>query len=157
MRNEFVWTDAACKRLEILWREGYIGKDIAKVFGLSRNAVMGKLRRLGLLGLTDRPQNPPAKRLQPPRPRKPPVEKHVDPGEKYFFKPPPVPERPIPEYGKLELFDLKRNSCRWPSDGDSAPWTFCGRPVIAETSYCPEHHSRAHSPHAPRPLPRISA
>ncbi|MCP5086469.1 MAG: hypothetical protein GY952_06675 [Rhodobacteraceae bacterium] len=47
--------------------------------------------------------------------------------------------------GQVLLKDLERNQCRWPiGDPQNQDFTFCGDDVWDGSSYCPEHHSRAH-------------
>ena len=45
------WTPERLSTLERLWRDGQTGGEIAKVLGVTRNAVMGRIHRLGLTGL----------------------------------------------------------------------------------------------------------
>lgn len=46
------WGQAEIEKLTRLWRSGLSSSEIARVMGLSRSAVMGKAKRLGLLGST---------------------------------------------------------------------------------------------------------
>lgn len=43
------WTYAEEQMMGSLWRAGYTGGQLAEYFGKSRNAILGKLFRLGLL------------------------------------------------------------------------------------------------------------
>ena len=49
-----LWTDAEKKRAADLWREGKTALQIGGILGRSRNAVLGHLTRVGLVG-TKRP------------------------------------------------------------------------------------------------------
>ncbi len=65
------WTDERVERLSTLWLEGRSASQIATELGegVSRNAVIGKVHRLGLSGRA----TPPATEAAPPRPRDLPV------------------------------------------------------------------------------------
>jgi hypothetical protein len=45
-----MWDDDKLYLLKKLWSENYSASHIASKFGVTRDAVLGKLRRLGLLG-----------------------------------------------------------------------------------------------------------
>ncbi len=110
-----------------------IGNLVNLEFGTdySRNSIIGKAQRLGLM--TKRP--PRGKRV----PRK------VTHPEKPL-KPTPAPECAQLicvdiEPRNLTLHDLTDETCRWPY-GDNAPYFFCGRPVFCG-SYCGHHFDLA--------------
>lgn len=46
------WTDEKIKALTVKWRSGQRASAIANDLGISRSAVLAKLNRLGMLGLT---------------------------------------------------------------------------------------------------------
>jgi GcrA cell cycle regulator len=143
--GEILWSEALVARLSELWLSGITGGEIGHRLGISRCAVMGKLRRLGLLGAgrrmpaqllktteqVSRPQKRPHKRNKLPLP----------PPEPYQAPPPP----PLPPIGSFDLLELRNGHCRWPSDGDGPRWTFCGAKQTHDSSYCAEHHAMAHA------------
>ena len=44
---------------------------------------------------------------------------------------------------RVPLWELKRNSCRWPSGAPGEPAKFfCGKPTALGCSWCPEHRRR---------------
>jgi hypothetical protein len=47
-----MWTDEKIKALTVKWRSGQRASTIASDLGISRSAVLAKLNRLGMLGLT---------------------------------------------------------------------------------------------------------
>jgi hypothetical protein len=49
-RSKPSWTPERVSQLREMWGEGFSGSDVAKATGMTRNAVLGKLHRLGLLG-----------------------------------------------------------------------------------------------------------
>ena len=76
-----------------------------------------------------------------PKPQKPRNTRPLPPPEPY--QAPPLP--PLPPIGRFSLLDLREGHCRWPGPQDRAPWTFCGRPQLFDSSYCAEHHALAHN------------
>jgi hypothetical protein len=152
--GDFIWHDAAIALLTELWLSGYSSGECARRLGVSRNAAIGKLKRLGLLG-RDRPRLPIMARrvdIQLPTdfpkvinrpPKKPRIRQNqrpLPPPEPYQAPPPP----PVPPIGSFSLLDLRHNSCRWPN-GERPDYRFCGMPRVGEGSYCAEHHAMAHS------------
>ncbi len=132
------WTDDAVETLIRLWRQGDISAAmIARRLGVTRNAVLGKIHRLGLA----QPRRPrPAAVAPPPRPAKP------RPALSARRAPASAPVRTSPqtraEIGPglvARLEDLSTRACHWPlGDPQAADFTFCGRQ--AETGpYCPAH------------------
>src|SRR3954464_10966357 len=76
-----MWTDERVDHLKSLWTEGLSASQIARALGegITRNAVIGKVHRLGLAGRAapsrlDRPRVPSAPRMAyRPREPEPPV------------------------------------------------------------------------------------
>jgi GcrA cell cycle regulator len=115
----------------------------------SRNAAIGRARRLGLAGprwstdsLQNWPKQPPqagTSRLSQPR------ERHVP----EFMRPMPAFEgvklpklrcvEIVPRH--LSLVDLEPGDCRYPYGGDEEgeAITFCGQPCREDSSYCTPH------------------
>jgi GcrA cell cycle regulator len=151
------WTDARIALLTELWLGGVTGGEIGRQMGVSRSAVMGKLRRLDMLR-RDRPRMPvrrvarllkteQAIPVPKPVPEKVPHKRHLRQNKRPLPPPEPYkapPSPPLPAYGTLNLLDLRHNSCRWP-EGDGPIFVFCGRPRHHESSYCAEHHAMAHN------------
>jgi hypothetical protein len=108
------------------------GKSAAKVgieHGMTRNAVIGKVRRLREKGVEMRTKAP--RRAKPPRP-----------GPKSPPKPRPVQTAPHAGFLKIPFADLGPNHCRYPI-GDG-PFLFCGQPKMEGSSYCAWCHERCH-------------
>src|SRR5262245_35835764 len=63
------WTDERVEALKKLWAEGLSASQIAKqLSGVTRNAVIGKVHRLGLSGRAT-PSRPPSRIVRAARPR----------------------------------------------------------------------------------------
>lgn len=71
------WTDERVEKLKELWTEGMSASQIAKVLGgVTRNAVIGKVHRLGLSNRTEGGESKPADTPKPkaaatPKPAEP--------------------------------------------------------------------------------------
>ena len=130
------WTDDAVETLTRLWRQGDLSAAmIARRLGVTRNAVLGKIHRLGL-SQSRRPRSPAM--APPPRPAKPrPIgSAHRAPA----LAPVRSSPQPTAEIGLVaRLEDLPTRACHWPlGDPQAADFAFCGR--RAETGpYCPAH------------------
>lgn len=130
------WIEERVQLLKKLWADGLSASQIAgRLGGITRNAVIGKVHRLGLEGrrATKRVRLAPSIefiRFAPKatRRQRPPVQMSLFPRD---------PMTPL----CVALLDLKPNMCRWPiGDPRSDNFSFCGCPANGAT-YC-EHHAR---------------
>lgn len=137
------WTDDTVETLTRLWRQGDLSAaTIARRLGVTRNAVLGKIHRLGL----SKPRRPrPPAIAPPPRPGKPrPIAPAARPPASAPVR---TPTKLTAEIGRglvARLEDLPTRACHWPlGDPQAADFTFCGR--RAETGpYCPAHAGMAY-------------
>jgi GcrA cell cycle regulator len=138
----FAWTDESISRLKRLVADGHSASQIASQFGgISRNAVIGKVTRLGLkLGSGKlMPKAEPVVRAARVRKAKPDPVKIAELQDFMDRAPPPVVESiPKPKSLDLTLMELERDSCRWP-EGERAAITFCGHISEQGKSYCAYH------------------
>src|SRR3972149_3775965 len=113
------WTDERVELLKKLWAEGLSASQIAaRLGGVTRNAVIGKVHRLGLSGRAT------SSRSSSPRPRRAPV------------------PRAGPLNERASILTLKEAMCRWPIGDPGEPeFHFCGRKSCGTLPYC-EHHAR---------------
>jgi GcrA cell cycle regulator len=144
------WTDERVETLKKLWLDGLSASQIAKQLGgVTRNAVIGKVHRLGLSGRAtpSQPQRPIFKTPRAPRPavaaapapRRPiePVMPSAQPTPAYY------PEEP----GSATVLTLGAHMCKWPiGDPSSDAFTFCGRRSDREGPYCMDHARVAYQP-----------
>ena len=134
------WTEDRVDVLKKLWLEGLSASQIAKQLGggVTRNAVIGKVHRLGLSGRAA-PSKPTRIIVRPPRPRPAVsvsqprrVETHSAPVVRAYVR----DEAP----GSATVLTLNARSCRWPiGDPSNGDFTFCGQGA-AHGPYC-EHHA----------------
>lgn len=146
------WTDERVEQLKKLWLDGLSASQIAQELGgITRNAVIGKVHRLGLSGRAKSSSHASANR-QKRTPRTQP-------------KAPRATQRPLlntqmklaaeavtglrvedalvaPEALRLELVQLTERTCKWPI-GDPAldDFHFCGHHSREGGPYC-QYHSR---------------
>lgn len=169
------WTDERVELLRRLWLEGLSASQIAGELGngITRNAVIGKVHRLGLSGRV-KAQIAPSTRLR--------LRQHEQPQELHeqlqqqrpvaarsggtivhgntalalksepveFINPKPVVESlVIPISERVTIMELKESMCRWPhGDPTSMEFRYCGahKAVITEGPYCSFHTRMAYQP-----------
>lgn len=148
------WTDERVEMLKKLWQDGLSASQIAKQLGgVTRNAVIGKVHRLGLSGRAA-PSKPARPAFKAPRPARPaPAAITVAPRRAPEPAVIAAPAAPTPRYveeapGSATVLTLGAHMCKWPI-GDPAldSFTFCGR-RSAEGPYCEEHSMVAYQPAA---------
>ncbi len=131
------WTDDRVDVLKKLWTEGRTASEIAKELGgVTRNAVIGKVHRLGLSGrpspIKRRTKKAEAKRSAALKTKK--TATTVTPIRK-------KQEIFIPADGGAELLELKESMCKWPiGDPKTSEFRFCGQKKTSGIPYC-EHHA----------------
>lgn len=137
------WTEKKVAELIDLTKRGVRFREIGDILGCTKNAVIGKVHRLGIQTL--QPVNKAAvvgrrSIAKPkPKPKKPSVERkgglRVDVTAKY--RPPSINiEMPTPEkHLGIKLLDLEPHHCRYPI-GQGADITFCGQKRIPGWSFC---------------------
>jgi GcrA cell cycle regulator len=143
------WTDDRVASLKKLWLEGLSASQIAKQLGgVTRNAVIGKVHRLGLSGRAT-PAAPARTVFKAPRaPRPAMVSAHV-PRRAEPVHPAPLPPLPAvrEEPGSATVLTLGAHMCKWPIGDPAADgFTFCGRRTGADGPYCIEHARVAYQP-----------
>lgn len=170
----FDWTPESVVQLKALWADGLsAGAIAAEMGGLSRNAVIGKVHRLGLTGRAvmraPRAPAPPRPQRQAPfrpsAPKPPPQPKYAAPkkaatdddtGLESDGITDIVEDTDIPVAQRKTLIELRADSCRWPvGDPASSDFFFCGdtsakRSDVKPMPYCPKHCARAFGVAAPR-------
>jgi GcrA cell cycle regulator len=153
------WTDDRVGALKKLWLEGQSASQIAKQLGggVTRNAVIGKVHRLGLSGRagpsqpartvaatfrTARPRPAPAAPAQQPSAPRRLEAVQPKPVQTAASVPAPMPDLP----GTATVMTLGALMCKWPiGDPSSEGFTFCGR-SSSEGPYCVEHARVSYQP-----------
>ena len=151
------WTEPRVERLTTLWGSGLSAAQIARTLGgVTRNAVIGKLHRLGLAGRAPpkaprpiRAARAPARPARTRQRSQKPLPGRVDEAR------PPLQEA-VDSVGAFDLATLAAHACRFPiGDPRATGFGFCGEPANAGP-YCEAHRRRAYRP-AAEPLERDPA
>ena len=156
------WTDDRVELLKKLWADGLSASQIAgELGGITRNAVIGKVHRLGLSGRAKAPSS------SVPRQRKPRVPSMFRPQRSmmrgstalahmpaYDYEPDPEPElieNIIPIGQRCSLVELNEEKCHWPIGDPGQPdFFFCGGKAVIGMPYCGYHSRIAYQPAADR-------
>jgi GcrA cell cycle regulator len=139
----FEWNDEAIERLRKLRAAGFSTAEIGKTFGVSKNAIIGKLYRLKTGGDTARVVR--TKRAYKAKPK-------TKQGADKWFKMEPLPPPPKPQANvpfTKSVLELGPRMCKWPQ-GDRN-FLFCGEPQEPGNVYCPDHVAIAYN-HKGSPL-----
>lgn len=162
------WTDERVDLLRKLWTDGLSASQIAgELGGVTRNAVIGKVHRLGLSGRAK------GNNQSGPRTRKPAAGKSggytkttkanngtgkQSGAQAAAPRPIPVVDIPKPEPMMLDLMQLTDSTCKFPiGDPQEENFGFCGAKPKENCPYC-EYHSRlAYQPASERRRDRGSA
>ncbi len=150
------WPDEHSEALREYFAKGMSYGEIAGAinsrFGTvySRNAALGRAKRLGLCDSSRRRQNPPPKAKRP-RPRNLRERSASEPMRpRPIFKDAEKPKLRCVEIDPrhLSLVELERGDCRYPYGGDEEgeAVTFCGHPRRNGSSYCTPHFHLARGP-----------
>ena len=132
------WSDESIKSLTGLWKDGLSVRQIAvHLGGITRNAVIGKLYRLGFTGRSPsympRPKPKRANGFKAPvsgvvevRPKPAPAEAQM---------PPSLPPGEFPF--ACNTYEIGPDMCRWPLGEPTHDMRYCGAPSWG--SWCPVH------------------
>ncbi len=174
------WTTERVDLLKKLWSDGLSASQIAgELGGVTRNAVIGKVHRLGLSGRAKAPAA--AQKVRKPV-TKPISGSSGSPGShhsrggmtpqshgatalKMDMSPAPAPEpesRPIAELVPLAqratILTLTERTCKWPiGDPSTDDFYFCGHNSDPGVPYCQYHCRIAYQPAADRRRDRKAA
>lgn len=146
------WTDERVEQLRKLWEAGLSASQIAAELGnITRNAVIGKVHRLGLSGRAKcssssaprpRKARAPTHMVRIPRPA---VRGNTVLAQAFEMELDPDPiayDNVVPMSQRRSLLELTEEHCRWPiGDPGSPDFFFCGGKSIVGLPYC-AHHSR---------------
>ncbi len=159
------WTDDRVARLTKLWAEGLSASQIAAdLGGVTRNAVIGKVHRLGLSGRVKSASSN-ASRVK----RKPRASSYasrslkggartigatalkMDTDLHVAYAPKPQEDVVVPMSKRLTLLQLTEKTCKWPTgDPQYADFHFCGNQTKEEKPYCDFHSRLAFQPPSER-------
>jgi len=134
-----MWTDDRLATLKALFEEGLSASQMAaELGGVTRNAVLGKIHRLGWSRPTKVKVEKSPKRRRVPSPHG--YKRKIRLLGTAFadLKAVVPPADSVVPLG-ISVLELRRTTCRWPYGGYSELIVFCGHPVQAGCPYCPSH------------------
>jgi GcrA cell cycle regulator len=141
------WTDETTQTCVELWLEGHSSALIASKMGISRNAVIGKMHRMGLSKGT-----PGQSRIQinrkpgprPSRPKKPRISPFTGLARlDYSADPVPLPAPRADDIARVSFDQLEPHHCRYiPGEPTSG---YCGLTAVPGHSYCAGHLQRCYT------------
>ena len=145
--SNVAWSDDRVTTLSKLWLQGLSASQVARQLGgVTRNAVIGKVHRLGLAdrGLASPPAR--AARVSAPRARGPSRQATPARRPQSASRSEPTPTLVTEAPGLVgNLLHLGAHACRWPiGDPKSATFSFCG--AHADGRYCGGHERMATRP-----------
>src|SRR5258707_6163625 len=151
------WTDERVETLKKLWTDGLSASQIAaELGGITRNAVIGKVHRLGMSGRAKSPSAAARRRRRPGphsqmlRVSRPSMRGTTALAHAYELEAEAEPElidNVIPLGQRRTLLELTEETCRWPiGDPGSADFFFCGGQSITSLPYCAYHSRVAYQP-----------
>ncbi|WP_316858791.1 GcrA family cell cycle regulator [uncultured Cohaesibacter sp.] len=164
------WTDERVELLKKLWAEGLSASQVAaELGGVTRNAVIGKVHRLGLSGraktttTAPRARRPRSQSSRPARPSSGSAAPTVGATAlKADARPQPTPKPKaeanpeldavvVPISKRATILSLTENTCKWPiGDPGDADFHFCGCKSEAGSPYCKYHSEIAYQTGADR-------
>jgi GcrA cell cycle regulator len=155
------WTDDRIVHLKTRWLQGVSTPAICRELGLSRNSVLGKIRRLSVVELSLsglRGKRPLAAENRHPSGRGPADHPAVTPLCKQHQRPAwvilanphvddPRVDADISFSQRCSLLELNCSTCRWPEGNPaSCDFFFCGAEPVRGKPYCATHCARAYRP-----------
>lgn len=156
------WTDDRVDTLRKLWTEGLSASQIAaELGGVTRNAVIGKVHRLGLSGRAKGSNQSGGGRRKKPTTRTGGYTKAQKPNGAAGAKknengaapvrPAPIVDLPEPKPMMLNLLQLTDNTCKYPiGDPQEEAFGFCGAKSRDGDPYCEYHCRLTYQPAADR-------
>lgn len=165
------WTDDRVATLTKLWADGLSASQIAKQLGgVTRNAVIGKVHRLGLSGRA-KPSSPvrkaaaakaaaakaasggggkvaaTAEKVARPKVARAPSAPRTIRAVAVAPPPPPLDAKPMSNGEFATILTITDHMCKWPiGDPGGDDFRFCGRKTDPEEPYCLAHSRVAYQP-----------
>jgi len=154
------WSDEKVEQLKKLWDAGLSASQIAAELGnISRNAVIGKVHRLGLSGRAKvgAPKTPRSRKARPEkmfRPAKPTTRGNTALAQAFELEvevDPVAYDNVVPMNQRVDLLRLNETTCHWPiGDPQDPEFFFCGGKSLTGLPYCAHHTRVAYQPAADR-------
>jgi GcrA cell cycle regulator len=133
------WSEPEINTLKTRWADGYSASMIGNELGCTRNAVIGKVFRLGL---SDSGHKPTIVLPHPPRVKqRGPAKLKPKPAPSQF---PYIERRRLAPTHPVKFSELLPWHCHYML-GEPSDDLYCGAAVKAGSPYCATHHKLAHA------------
>ena len=132
------WTEERVTIVRARWASGVSAGLISQELGgVTRNAVIGKIHRLGL-----------QRRCSPNRPvKRAPRIKRESLSHAPRYSPPAPASAPTPPPSlNIPLLKLTRRQCHWITDDTRPEQRYCGHEAAGGSAYCAAHLARLNTP-----------
>ena len=134
------WTPDRIKILIALWEEGLPTSEIGRRLGVTKNAVVGKVHRLGLKKRQSPIRQSTSATAQPKKIKAAAPRPQADAAAR-----PAARKTPMPTGEVVRLEGLTSSMCCWPEgEPGTEEFHFCGQAAVPEKPYCEEHCARAY-------------
>ena len=140
-----IWTLENTALAVRLWTEGKSASEIGKTLGITRNAVIGKIHRMGVK------RNLPAAPAKPPKaaaPRKERIRRHRPPPVANIIKFPVKEVRAVNDSLMRPWTERKFGECAFPTVKGDETYSCCAD-TEGHRSYCPAHQKVVYSKQTP--------
>ena len=153
------WTEERVARLTKLWADGLSASQVAaELGGVTRNAVIGKVHRLGMSGRVKQSSKASSNAKRPARKggyirvNRASLKSTRANGASAAAAQTPAREDVVaPKPKRLKLIQLTESTCKWPlGDPQEEDFCFCGHSIKTDTPYCEYHCNLAYQPLADR-------
>lgn len=132
------WTAEEDAKLKELWID-YSSYQLAKVFGKSRMAIIGRAHRLGMKKGVSKRDRSITRKLGQSTLKTLFVKDHTFSISRVKVAPSKPNEQIVKEpFLGVHIADIKNNQCRYMHESSSL--MFCGHATQKGSSYCPNHH-----------------
>jgi len=159
-----MWNEERVELLKKLWADGLSASQVAKQLGgVTRNAVIGKVHRLGLSGRAtpSRPARPRApvtraftgatRRPDPLVERTSEINRHAEATANERLEAMQAETQALDPSERATVLTLTEHTCKWPIGDPGQPgFHFCGRGADSGVPYCTDHARLAYQPVQPR-------
>ena len=148
------WTDERIERMKRDWADGLSASQIAaRLGGTTRNAVVGKLHRIGAAGLRNPSRKKPQIRRRPTLKQRQAFGSIVRTPAQLLaerMKHHPIPDPQPEDIARVSFLDLEETHCKFIVGEPKGPFDpqFCGDQREAGLPYCATHAMRCYG-HTP--------
>ncbi|MCY3726737.1 MAG: hypothetical protein F4X24_05630 [Rhodobacteraceae bacterium] len=135
------WTTQQVNKAVNMWKEGKTATEISNKISKSRNAVIGKLNRLGVKKPNSNATNETSLDKEENKATRDKIDKQLNGQSAGDTQPTQLEDR------RLSLLYLNEKTCRWPiGDPSTKNFWFCGKPTLLNKGYCAQHSELAFQP-----------